>query len=335
MRRSIYKEINDELERRRQKAMLLADDRKEEIYKAIPQIESFDEEIRKLGIKLGLCAINGDQNKDELESRLKETIRRKEALIKSKGYSSNYLDNVHECMYCKDTGYIKNEKGTERCICFKRLLIKHLLRDSNVSRAGGTFDDFDLSLYSKEVNEEKYQVNVSPRKNQEYILNRCKDFVRNFYTKKTDNLIFIGKAGLGKTFLCNSIALSLIERGIPVLYMSAPDMFSNIASKYSADEEERAKAYELNDLLMNAELLIIDDLGTERQTATRYAELLEILNSRELTSKKRICKTIISTNLGLEDIFTFYGERVTSRIIGGFEALVFAGDDIRIKRRNP
>jgi DNA replication protein DnaC len=281
-----------------------------------------------------LSAINGDYRKDEIKQKLNETIGRKRALISRCGYPADYLDNVHTCMYCKDTGYIKSDSGSSRCSCFKSLLIKSLLKDSNVTRAGGTFKDYDLDLYPAEPDVERYKAKESPREIQAKNLARCKEFVRNFHTKQADNLIFVGKAGLGKTFMCNCIAIALIEKGIPVVYMSAPDLFDNIASKYSQDEEEREKAIELDELLTNAELLIIDDLGTERQTGSRYAELLDILNSRELMSRKRICKTIISTNLSLKNIFSAYGERVASRIIGGFELLEFVGDDIRIKHRN-
>ncbi|NLN03583.1 MAG: ATP-binding protein [Clostridiaceae bacterium] len=331
MRKRIYKEVNDELERRRFNAMLLADKRKEEIYSKVPQVAVIDNEIRKLGIRLGLGAINGSGRQDVIKQKLNEAISRKKALISGSGYPEDYLENVHTCMYCKDTGYIKSEAGSSRCSCFRSLLIKSLLKDSNVTPAGGTFDDYNLDLYPDEPDE---KTKVSPREIQARNLERCKEFVRNFHTKQTDNLIFVGKAGLGKTFMCNCIAIALIEKGIPVVYMSAPDLFDNIASKYSQDEEEREKALELDELLTNAELLIIDDLGTERQTGSRYAELLDILNSRELMSRKRICKTIISTNLSLKNIFSAYGERVASRIIGGFELLEFVGDDIRIKLRN-
>lgn len=330
MRRRIYKEVNDELERRRFNAILLADKRREEIYSKIPQVAAIDDEIRKLGIKLGLSAINGNYKKDELERKLNEAIDKKRVLISNSGFPADYLDNVHTCMYCKDTGYIKNE----RCTCFKNLLIGSLLKDSNVTREGGTFEDFDLSLYPDEADPDRYKTEESPRQVQARILERCKDFASSFQTRQNDNLLFFGKAGLGKTFMCNCIAIALIEKGIPVVYMSAPALFDNIASKYSQDGEEREKAIELDELLTNAELLIIDDLGTERQTGSRYAELLDILNSRELMSRKRICKTIISTNLSLKNIFSAYGERVASRIIGGFELLEFVGDDIRIKLRD-
>ena len=107
MRKRIYKEVNDELEKRRFNAMLLADKRKEEIFSKVPQIAVLDDEIRKLGIRLGLSAINGDYRKDEIKQKLNETIGRKRALISRCGYPADYLDNVHTCMYCKDTDILR------------------------------------------------------------------------------------------------------------------------------------------------------------------------------------------------------------------------------------
>ena len=128
-----------------------ADKRKEEIFSKVPQIAVLDDEIRKLGIRLGLSAINGDYRKDEIKQKLNETIGRKRALISRCGYPADYLDNVHTCMYCKDTGYIKSDTGSSRCSCFKSLLIKSLLKDSNVTREGGTFKDYDLDLYHRQM----------------------------------------------------------------------------------------------------------------------------------------------------------------------------------------
>lgn len=162
---------------------------------------------------------------------------------------------------------------------------------------------------------------------------RCLNFVENFSDKDNKNLLFIGQTGLGKTFMCNSIAIELLEKGIPVLYLSAPEIFNKLSMRYSNDELERERSKELSQLVEEVELLIIDDLGTEKQTAARYTELLEILNARELRSRKDVCKTIISTNLEPSDIYQYYGERVASRLIGDYNLLYFVGDDIRLKRK--
>ena len=80
--------------------------------------------------------------------------------------------------------------------------------------------------------------------------------------------------------------------------------------------------------IMEADLMIIDDLGTEFATSFTSSELFNIINSRILEKKP----VIISTNLSLNDIKEKYGERISSRIIGGYGIYKFEGEDIRFKK---
>lgn len=83
--------------------------------------------------------------------------------------------------------------------------------------------------------------------------------------------------------------------------------------------------------LLNVDLLIIDDLGTENINNMKFAELFTIINSRMLPQKDRVTKTIISTNLDLSNLSELYGERIISRFAGNYNICPFFGEDIRIK----
>lgn len=83
--------------------------------------------------------------------------------------------------------------------------------------------------------------------------------------------------------------------------------------------------------ILESDLLIIDDLGTESLNSMKLSELFTILNTRLLNLNNKITKTIISTNLGIKDIFNFYEERIGSRIAGYYDIYYFFGDDIRFK----
>lgn len=84
--------------------------------------------------------------------------------------------------------------------------------------------------------------------------------------------------------------------------------------------------------VLDADLLIIDDLGTESLNSMKLSELFTILNTRILNLNK-ITKTIISTNLSINDIFNHYEERIGSRIAGYYDIYYFFGDDLRFKNR--
>ena len=80
--------------------------------------------------------------------------------------------------------------------------------------------------------------------------------------------------------------------------------------------------------LYSCDLLILDDLGSEFSTQYTTAALFDIINSRLISGKK----TVINTNLSIEELKQKYGERVVSRLYGHFKVIQFIGGDIRIDK---
>ena len=89
--------------------------------------------------------------------------------------------------------------------------------------------------------------------------------------------------------------------------------------------QDGKSAYEL---MQEADLLIIDDLGTEVTNPVSVQFLFDIVNKRTVLSKKMI----ISTNLTMDGILKKYTDRLFSRLCESFEILNFAGEDIRIQK---
>lgn len=85
--------------------------------------------------------------------------------------------------------------------------------------------------------------------------------------------------------------------------------------------------------ILESDLLIIDDLGTESLNTMKLSELFTIINTRILNLNNKITKTIISTNLNINDIFKKYEERIGSRIAGYYDLYYFIGDDLRFKNK--
>ena len=143
------------------------------------------------------------------------------------------------------------------------------------------------------------------------------------------NLIFLGGTGLGKTFLTNCIANELLKEGKTVLYQTAPVMFDDIFDeKYG--KVQNPIGLEKN--ILSVDLLIIDDLGTEKISDNKIEELFNIINTRLLNQNHKITKTIISTNLTVQELFNVYTTRIGSRLAGSYRFLRFFGDDIRLKK---
>ena len=81
--------------------------------------------------------------------------------------------------------------------------------------------------------------------------------------------------------------------------------------------------------ILDCDLLIIDDLGTELVNTFTTSQLFYVVNER-LNRKKG---TIISTNLSLESLRDLYSERVFSRISSNFKMRKLIGKDIRLMKK--
>ena len=293
--------------------------RREEIKNKYPEILELDTTIQKLCLNLSMAALRGITDPNELNN-IKEEITdlraKKYEMLVSHGYNPDYLNLHYNCPKCKDTGFI----GIDKCSCFKSKLIKLYYKDSDLEEAVKTnnFKNFNINLYSNhKLNDERY----TPRKNIEDILEYITgEYLPNFKNSNT-NLLFYGNSGTGKTFLSWCIAKELLDKGFLVVYKTSDDLLRALKDiKFNNDTD-------LENLLINCDLLIIDDLGSEQITDFSSTELFTLINKKILKNKKML----ISTNLSLPLISKRYSERISSRIIGEFKLFKFIAEDIRIQ----
>ena len=148
-------------------------------------------------------------------------------------------------------------------------------------------------------------------------------------TLNEKNLLFTGNTGLGKTFISSCIANELIKKNKTVLYQTAPIMSDTIID-YRFGKNTNSNIIEN---ILNVDLLIIDDLGTECINNMKFTELFNIINTR-LLNQKNTTKTIISTNLSLQNLYNTYDEAIVSRIIGNYNICKFYGEDITFNSEN-
>lgn len=293
--------------------------RREEIKNKFPEIIDLDATIQKLCLHLSMAALKGIKDPAELQNikdEITEIRAQKYEMLVSKGYSPEYLNLHYRCPKCKDTGFI----GINKCPCFKTKLIRLYYKDSELEEAVKThnFKNFNLSLYpNHKLNDERY----TPRKNMEDILEYITGDYLPSFDSNTTNLLFYGNSGTGKTYLSWCIAKELLDRGHLVVYKTADDLLRALKDiKFNNDSD-------LENLLVNCDLLIIDDLGSEQITDFSSTELFTLINKKILKNKRML----ISTNLSLPLISKRYSERISSRIIGEFKLFKFFAEDIRIQ----
>lgn len=302
-----------------------------EVVLKAPEIENIENELMKNGTALLKCVLNKGDGFENIKASIQSLQKRKASLLIKNGFPEDYLDETVSCKLCSDTGF----KDGKRCVCHKNLIMKYISQNSNLTDAmrEHTFDRFDFSLYANQppvtvaVAGSTEQKSENVLKFAKALYKKSAEFAEDF-DKTERNLIFSGSTGTGKTFLSSCIANRALERGKTVYYQSSFklfEIFENVKfQKNNYEENEDIIKY-----VYDADLLIIDDLGTEFITQYTSAVFFDILNTR-MGNKK---STVISTNLSLNDINSVYSRRVASRIVGDFTVLYTVGNDLRREKK--
>lgn len=296
--------------------------RYEEINARLPEYDELRKETAAISAEAARAALRGDMTKREkLSDKLASINEEKRILLSSAGYPEDYLDLHYECPLCNDTGFV----GGQKCRCFKQAAIDLLYNQSNIKKILllENFSNFNYDWYS-----EDYIDPVSGISALENIVNVTKDvnsFISDFPSGQ--NLLFYGDTGVGKTFLTHCIAGELLGKGHSVLYLSAIDLF-DLFSKYAFDNDSEADYRDAFSQILDCELLIIDDLGTELVNSFTNSRLFYCINERIQAG----LSTIISTNLSLEELMNTYSERIFSRLTMSYGIHKIFGDDIRLKK---
>ena len=305
MNNSTLKALLIEYEKKRINAENIAQKEKEKLYAEFPELANIDKKLSSLAFtSMRELAKNNDKKIiDDLNFNIENLKKQKESILNSIGEKAKKIIPNYECKKCNDTGYIFNGSSTEMCSCLKQKLYNIEYNKSNIyNLENQNFSNFNLNFYSDEINSAKYNSNISPRENIKLIKNICESFINNFDNINTKNLL---------------------KKEKTVLYQTSSVMLDTIIS-YRFGKPNVSK--DVYDYLQNVDLLIIDDLGTEGINNMKLVELFNILNSRLLNPNK---KTIISTNLSLQNLFSTYDERIVSRLVGNYDICYFFGDDIR------
>lgn len=298
------------------------DQRREEVYQKVPQIKQIEDEISSQAVRCARRLLDGDTGaKEELKQHIEDLREQKEVLLSAFGFPADYMEMHYVCPECQDTGYIDGKK----CRCFKKEEIRLLYSQSNIEEVllRENFDSFSYEYYDDRVVIQEIQMTVADYMRQVHTW--CKEYVENF-EKKGGNLIFTGSTGVGKTFLTNCIAKALIDQYQSVIYLSSNDLFDVFSkNKFHYDTEEEMK--DMYQYILDCDLLIIDDLGTELNNTFVSSQLFYCINERLLRKKS----TIISTNLSMTMLRDTYSDRISSRIISQYSIIPLYGDDIRTK----
>ena len=292
-----------------------------EAYRRVPRLKEIDLRLRQTMAKAAqaVFASGGDVQQAMAQAKnenLALQMERQELIAAN--FEPGYLDDEPICEHCGGTGYI----GSSMCECLRELCRQEQKRELTFLNVGKeSFDQFRLEYYPDRV-DPRQGVNIRALMEKTYQI--CRRYAYDF-SERSENLLFSGGTGLGKTFLSACIARTVADRGYSVCYETASHLFTKLErAKFNGDEEARRDSEKFT----ACDLLIVDDLGTEMGGQFTTSALYGLINDRILAGKA----TIISTNLNSEDLEKRYSAAIASRLRGNFRRIAFMGEDIRLKK---
>ena len=316
-----YDIIMREYSRRQSQVQHVLEEHRREAFAKVPRLLEIDQTVAGLSAERIRSMLSGKPGSvDELKEEVAALAAERTALLLKNGFPADYLEPHYFCPACQDTGYIDGNK----CACFKKAEIELLYTQSNLAEIlqKENFDHFSFEWYSDTMKNEA--TGLTARDTAKRAYDMARNFVRDF-DSRFQNLFLYGSTGVGKTFLSHCIAHDLLESSHCVLYFSAFDLFDRLAQTAFSRKSETDPGEEF---ILDCDLLIIDDLGTELTNSFVSSQLFLCINERIARRKS----TIISTNLKLEDFSSTYSERTFSRIASNYQMIKLIGNDIRIQK---
>ena len=319
-KRELYQEAMRAVALRRQTARANAEDDRAAAEAAVPALRHAEEEVRVRGVR---CALAGASGKDRTAAAAALAKAKQEltALLASSGRPADALEPHFTCKKCQDTGMFEGHT----CICVHKLMQK-LRREEIESLSSlsiSSFDTMELRYYPNTMDD---KLGEPVRSYMGSLLAELRAYAEEF-DRSSESLMLFGNAGLGKTHAALAIAGIVLEKDFDVIYVSSPDFFSKLeALHFGADpggEEET-----LLQTAAGADLLILDDLGTEFNSNFFLSTLYSLLNNRLGAHLPTIVTTNITDGALLEKLYT---EKISSRL-SAFVPCLFAGQDIRSQK---
>ncbi|MGD8405938.1 MAG: ATP-binding protein [Anaerolineales bacterium] len=249
--------------------------------------------------------------KEEIDKKLakvqKDTQKASSKNISSEDIPAPETLGDPDCEICGGVGFLRADVPVghpdfgrlETCVCrsgeVARNARERLYEMSNLDKLSHlSFENFNTSGNPKAEFVTPQEVSS---------LQAAKDASEEFSKTMQGWLLLEGAYGCGKTHLAAAIANDAVHRGIPTLFITVPDLLDSLRFAYGSQETTFEARFEE---IRSADLLVMDDFGTQNATAWAQEKLFQIINYRYINK----LPTVITTNLILDEIES----RIRSRL---------------------
>ena len=218
---------------------------------------------------------------------------------------------------------IETKKG---CKCEEIKLVEETYQARERAKKAYALDLFEeKSLINNKLKKATLN-NYNPSdESQENALKWACDYCRMFDPQKSNNALFAGSYGLGKSHIAVGITKYLMAKGYPCIFTSVPKLFTKI--KASWDKNSQHNEQDLLDALEIVDFLVLDDLGAEQASQWQLSKLFVVIDTRQGKP------TIYTTNHNNESLAEQVGLRNFDRLCEDVEIIKFIGTSYR-KREN-
>lgn len=218
------------------------------------------------------------------KAAVKSALAARSKALAAIGLTDADLAPKYQCAVCEDTGV----RDGRPCKCAVDLFIRSA--KDGVMIPLRKFDD------------------LSPTPFQENVYRILKSYAAKFPATNKRVILLMGGAGVGKTVLAGCVADAVLARGYSVLALSAFGFVNRVSAYHTTFDDSRSGYLQP---LLDCDLLIVDDLGTETMLKNITREYFYlVVNERNAAGKH----TLFTTNLSPDELVARYGERTASRL---------------------
>ncbi|GAA0735565.1 ATP-binding protein [Clostridium oceanicum] len=215
--------------------------------------------------------------------------------------------------------------GPRNCKCRREKLRKQELESKNKEKQMRLQRILKNSMLNKRFRESNFE-NWNHEVGNEKLFKLGKKYAYDFIKMKKENqgMLIYGEPGNGKTYFSASIANELLNRLIPVICVGAIGITERISqSKRNWGDEG---IFTVLNSLDNADLLIIDDLGTEPDNKWTRSMMYQVIEKRNSSN----LPVIVTTNISIDELKERYDDRTYSRLSEMCMFIRNTGPDIRM-----